>query len=227
MPAQTQETTETAVRVKYKKENTARYISHLDVIRLIQRALRRAGIEIYHTQGYNPHPHMVFALPLPIFFESVCEVMDMTIIGDITPKEIKEKLSSNLPAGIVVTDVTTPVMKLKEVAFAEYKIALEYDNKKAGELETMINGLIKRDKLEVEKNSKKGIIKVDVREYFDLCEFEFEDEKVLCHVTLPAGPMLNISPVLLITAIKNEALAPDMEHFRRLEIYNASKKPFE
>jgi radical SAM-linked protein len=87
-------------RLLFTKTGMAKYISHLDLMRTMQRALLRAGLEIKHTQGFNPHPHMVFALPLPVGCESLCELMDFELVKDVPADEIVPGLNRTLPEGI-------------------------------------------------------------------------------------------------------------------------------
>lgn len=215
-----------AVRVKYVKEGKARFISHLDVIRCMMRTFRRAKLSVAQTQGFSPRPHMVFALPLPIFYESDYEIMDIKLNDEPSLDEVKDKLNENLPESLRVVDVTIPKMQLKEASFAEYNVCLEYDNKSANELNEMIQEILNKETITIEKRSKKGPVKLDVKEYFNLCEFSFEDEKILIHVILPSGSTLNISPSHLITAIKDYGISPDMEHIRRIAVYNQNHELF-
>ncbi len=66
-------------RLLFSKTGRARYISHLDLMRTFQRVFLRAGIRLRHTEGFNPHPYMVFALPLPVGCESDCELLDFDL----------------------------------------------------------------------------------------------------------------------------------------------------
>ena len=76
------------VRVWFKKMGMSRFVSHLDLMRAMTRALRRADVPLWYTEGFNPHPYITFALPLSLGMESLCESMDMRIEGDSTNEEI-------------------------------------------------------------------------------------------------------------------------------------------
>ena len=76
------------VRLRFSKTGRLKYISHLDINRAMSRALKRAGIPLWYTEGFNPHPYMSFSLPLSLGVESLCESVDLRIIGEITNKEI-------------------------------------------------------------------------------------------------------------------------------------------
>lgn len=85
------------VRLRFSKTGRLKYISHLDINRAMSRALKRAGIPLWYTEGFNPHPYMSFSLPLSLGVESLCESVDLRITGEITNKEIKDRLNSVLP----------------------------------------------------------------------------------------------------------------------------------
>ena len=76
------------VRLRFSKTGRLKYISHLDINRAMSRALKRAGIPLWYTEGFNPHPYMSFSLPLSLGVESLCESVDLRITGEITNKEI-------------------------------------------------------------------------------------------------------------------------------------------
>ncbi|MGH2634098.1 MAG: TIGR03936 family radical SAM-associated protein, partial [Tepidiformaceae bacterium] len=63
-------------RVWFRKGERVRYISHLDVLRAWERAIRRTGLPLSYSQGFTPHPKIAFASPLPLGFIGECEVMD-------------------------------------------------------------------------------------------------------------------------------------------------------
>ena len=95
-----------AKRIKFTKTGRMQFISHLDLNRVMRTALIRAGIPIYYSEGFNPHPKMVFALPLSIGAESECELLDIKIIKEMPNDEIKERLSKELPCDMSVVNVT-------------------------------------------------------------------------------------------------------------------------
>ena len=67
------------IRLLYSKTGKAKYISHLDLMATMRRALLRAGIELKYSEGFNPHPYMSVALPLPVGCSSICELIDIGI----------------------------------------------------------------------------------------------------------------------------------------------------
>ena len=85
------------IRIKFKKYGSLMYVSHLDTAKTMQRIMLRAGIDIWYTEGFNPQPKIVFAVPLPVGVESECEFMDIKINSYMSCEEIASRLSANFP----------------------------------------------------------------------------------------------------------------------------------
>jgi len=88
--------------VKFSKEDRVKYISHLDMMRTFQRAIRRATLPVAFTQGFSPHPKMAFASALPVGLSSEGEYLDIIMESDIEPAEFDSRLNSALPSGIKI-----------------------------------------------------------------------------------------------------------------------------
>lgn len=88
------------LRALFEKTGTAVWISHLDLMRLFQRAFARANLPLKHTQGFNPRPSVSIALPLSVGLESVCELLDFEVEGNFTPEEITKRLNETLIDGV-------------------------------------------------------------------------------------------------------------------------------
>jgi len=87
---------------KFSKEDRVKYISHLDMMRTFQRAIRRATLPVAFTQGFSPHPKMAFASALPVGLSSEGEYLDIIMESDIEPAEFDSRLNSALPSGIKI-----------------------------------------------------------------------------------------------------------------------------
>ena len=121
-------------------------------------AMIRAGIPIWYTEGFNPHPKMVFTQPLPLFAESVCEYLDIKITEPMPFDEIKERLNGALAPELAVLDVYTPSEKFTEIFFADYEV-YGFDAVTPEMLEIALAGSI-----EIAKRTKSGAEKiVDIR----------------------------------------------------------------
>ena len=114
-----------SIRVTLAKKGRAKYLSHLDMQRCMMRAVRRAGIELWYTEGFNPHPYVTFALPLPLGVESEGEPVEIRLEGDATNEDVFRALSAVMPEGIEVVSVQDSTAKPNEIAFAQYQIVLQ------------------------------------------------------------------------------------------------------
>ena len=88
------------IRVKFERGEEIKYISHLDIVKAFERALRRSGVPAAYTQGFNPHPQMVFGLPLPVGVTSEAEYADFELEKKMSSEEFARTLNSCLPRGL-------------------------------------------------------------------------------------------------------------------------------
>ena len=189
------------IRVFYNKIGRSKYISHLDVNRCMQRALKRTHLDIWYTQGFNPHMYLTFPMPISLGFQSLCECMDFRINENISFDEIKERLNAVLPEGIEITSVSTPVMKPEKISKIEYGIILSSENVNSKKLNEDFNIFFSKNKIIVEKKTKKGITELDIKPHVQLMSTsELENGKIKIRALFTAGIMFNINPTLLINA---------------------------
>ena len=111
------------VRVFFEKTGMTKYISHLDLMRCMTRAIKRAAIPAWYTEGFNPHLFITFALPLTLGVESLCESMDIRLTEEMGFEEVKNRLNVNLPDGIRITNVAVPVYKANDIALQNIKLS--------------------------------------------------------------------------------------------------------
>lgn len=196
------------VRIWFNKTGMSRYISHLDLMRTMTRAIRRSKIPLWYTEGFNPHPYMTFSLPLSLGMESVCESMDIKIEGDITNEEILTSLKAVMPDGIDIRLVTEPVLDPKFIAFGKFDIRF-FGAENADSLKELISSMLSGTELIVQKLGKKGRKKVykdiNLMEYIKSTEITIEGDEVLLSVVLPAGSVTNVNPSLLADEILKRA----------------------
>ena len=117
-------------RILFEKTGNAVYISHLDLMRLFQRAFKRGGLNLKHTQGFSPRAMVSIALPLSVGVESVCEILDYELVGqdELSFEEIRDRLNRTMPSGVRVLEVYDSSRKPKELTHLDAAIRLEYDN---------------------------------------------------------------------------------------------------
>lgn len=217
------------VRIWFKKMGMSRYVSHLDLMRAMSRTLRRAKVPLWYTEGYNPHPYMTFALPLSLGMESLCESMDIRIEGESTNEDIFEMLKGSMPPGIDIISVDEPQYDPKHISFGEFDILFDCE-KKADNLKVLIEDMLSKDELIVQKLGKKGRNKVlkdiNLIEFIKSYSVSVFGERVKVTITLPAGSTTNVNPSLLAdeiqkqyddisyTIIRKKLMTEDMTTFR-------------
>lgn len=195
-----------SIRIFFEKKNMAKYISHLDLMRCFSRAVKRARLNIWYTEGYNPHAFMTFSLPLSLGTESFCESVDIRMLDETPLDEIKDRLNETLPPDIRITKVAEPVHKADEIAFAEFEIRLNTDNPE--KVKASVEEKISADEIIVEKKAKQGRKKitkpVDIKGNIHSYELETGEKYVLLKIIISAGTKTNINPSLLIDAVTAE-----------------------
>lgn len=191
------------VRVWFTKKDECKYISHLDLNRVMLRALHKSRIPIWHTEGFNVHPYATFPLPLSLGFEGERECMDIRLTEEFDFELIKSKLNESLPRGIRIYDVTEPEMKAKEIAFSVFKIKISSENLSPDEIFSNLNELFEKGEVIVEKKTKKkGFKEIDIKPYLDNFKIERNIGGAILYITLPAGSVTNINPLLIQKAIE-------------------------
>ena len=105
------------LRFRLRKDGELSYISHLDFVRTMTKALVRAKLPLWYTLGFNPIPKITFAAPLSVMMDSDCELMDVRMHTPTAPDKAKEMLSSVLPPHLEVLDVYVPKNKLSEIGY--------------------------------------------------------------------------------------------------------------
>ena len=194
-----------SVRLWFKKDGLAVYISHLDMNRCMTRAVRRAEIPLWYTEGFNPHPYMTFLMPLPLGQVGMREPLDIRIEGEISFGEIKKRLNSVMPEGIEIVDVAKPECKPNAIAAAEYEIVAEFGNE--GEAQGFASGVvsvIEGGILNAEKRSKRGIKTVNLCEMVRKFEAEAKGNEVFIKTILAAGNTVNLNADLLLNALLSQ-----------------------
>lgn len=185
------------VRVFWQKLGNASYISHLDTQRTVTRALIRSGLPVYYSQGFNPHPRLVFALPVSIYQEAYYDIFDFDISEMLPVSKIKEALSAAMPKDMPIIDVAYPQRKLKELCFASYRISLETDSS-AEEIRAAFDGAVV-----VEKKSKTKCENVDISPMIKQLSTEKNDGGIDILAVLSAAPDNYLNPKYLTEHISD------------------------
>jgi radical SAM-linked protein len=158
------------LRIRFSRGEAVKYISHLDLMRLWQRALLRAGISLAYSEGFNPHPKMSLAAPLAVGVTSEAELMDIMLVQPVSPHNFTAALGQQLPEGINISQVQPVALTLPslpaQVRFAEYEVDVATE-KKVKEVEAMIRSLLALDKLPWEHQRDTGPKRYDLRALVD------------------------------------------------------------
>lgn len=217
------------VRLRFSKTDRCKYISHLDINRCMSRALTRAKIPLWYTEGFNPHPYMSFSLPLSLGIESFAESMDIRIIDDITNNEIKKRMNEVLPDGIRVLEVYDDFRQDKDIAYSDYVFKIQFkDNETALK---KINAVLNSDEINAEKKVKKGKRKIfketNLKPLIQNFNSSIRGEEIVLNLRLMAGIEKNLNPTLLFdTIIKLIDMDFEWKSISRIAILDKDFKEF-
>ena len=212
-------------RLLFEKTGDSVWISHLDLMRVFQRAFRRAGLLLKHSQGFTPRAIVSIALPLSVGVESVCELLDYELVeGEATAELLNEKL----PAGIRVLEIVENGRKIKELTHLRAMIAMEYDRGIPENLVERLDAFYSQESLIIKKHSRKGETETNILPM--LCEKKIRsvDEHLVEMEVLVCAQNPSLNPQLLVNALELYApeMAPDHAVIKRLEIYDSEGKVF-
>ena len=216
-------------RLLFEKTGSAVWMSHLDLMRLMQRAFKRAGLPLTHTHGFNPRPSVSIALPLSVGVESVCELLDFDLEGALPPLEtIQTRLNAALVPGITVRQVYMDGRKIRDLALLRCRLGLEYDGGIPAGATDAIATLFARESLMVEKKSKNGIREQDIRPMIRELSVAQTGEKELRVEALITCQNPSLNPMQLYGAIVRylPEVAPDFCTCRREELYDEKETIF-
>ena len=217
-------------RALFSKTGQAVYISHLDLMRVFQRAFQRAGLPLTHGQGFNQRPFVSIALPMSLGMESRCELLSFQLEGDpVPPEEICRRLNEKLIQGVRVERVYEGGRKLKELTHLGCRLTLEYDRGIPAGAEEAVTALLEQDSLTVTKKGKSGQQELDIRPLYRVTGVRRETDRELSIQAVVCCQNPSLNPMLLIQAISRYAphLAPDFVRCRRETLYGKDGTVFE
>lgn len=215
-------------RALFEKAGNARYISHLDLMRVFQRAFKRAGLPLTHTQGFNPRPSVSIALPLSLGVESQCELLDFELESPYACAEIREKLNAALIDGVYIREVYEQGQKLKNLALLQSRLVLEYDRHISDDAEDVIQSLFSRPELIVEKKGKNGTTQQDIIPMLRRLSVKTLSDREVEITALHSCQNPSLNPMQLSAAITKylPGLSPDYVRCFREEIFDTNETIF-
>ena len=211
-------------RILFEKTGNAVFISHLDLMRLYQRAFKRAGLNLKHTQGFSPRAMVSIALPLSVGVQSCCEILDYELVDQELPfDEIKDRLNRALPAGVKVLEVYDSLRKPRDLTHLDVAIRLEYDNGVPEGTMDAIRELFARESVIVTKRGKNGSVDQDIIPMISNLDIQAISEQELELTARVCAQNPSLNPQQMVTAIENELpqCRPDFTRIFRREVFDS------
>ena len=195
-------------RVLFSKDDVLVFISHLDLNHAFIRALNRADVPLRYSEGFNPHPKLVFALPLSVGMAGENELLDIGVADEpVTAERLLALLREQMPPHVTVKAVYEPDKKFKDICAAQYRVVF-FRTGFADELKKLLSGEIK-----VVKKTKSGEKEIDIAPQVRESRVEESDGQTILSLTLDAGPDGYLNPELLVKAMRERALVSDDEPY--------------
>ena len=215
------------LRIKFEKTGTAKYISHLDLNRLFSRAIIRAGIKVAHSEGFNPHPKIVFSSGLALGIESFCELVDIKIIETIetevkpvTDGIIFNRLKDVFPPGINIKEVYTSDNAFKNIDKTRFYIFVKFvkpDGFGIGELDKLFEG-------DVFVEKKPGV-SINLKDYIYHMNISEEFEYIKIDAVVKTNQDMFLNPENIIKGINTRFTIEDY-FIQKREMYDKNYKIF-
>jgi len=215
-------------RIKFIKTGNVRFIGHLDLMSLFNMAIKRAGVPIAYSEGFNPHQLLSFALPLSLSYHSNGEYLDMALSEPFDCKKLVESLNAAMPDGINITKAARMSNDTKNsaciVSACDYSVVFPSELKISA---TTADGFIAQKEIIITKKTKKSLADVDIAP--DILAFNVESldghiKKI--HMRISAGPERSIRADSVIKALFAYAPLDYPEHeltYIREEMYSDAK----
>lgn len=215
-------------RLLFTKTGRAIYISHLDLMRTFQRVFLRAGVRLRHSEGFNPHPYMNFALPLSVGIESVCELLDFDLEDALDLDTLPALLNKTMPEGIRAEKAYQPTAKFADIAYIETEGRLVYDEGVPERTIEELTALFNKQELVIPKKTKKGWGNADIIPCIHRMSFTEKSRDTLNLSTIITAQNPSLNPDYLVAAIKAHlpTFTPDFAAFKRIEIYDGNHNIF-
>ena len=221
------------LRIQYVKKDNMKFLSHLEMVRFMERAFRRMELPLKFSQGFNPHPKISFAAPLAVGVSSEVEIVEVELTQSIDPVKFIEEHHKDVPEGLCFVrakEVSGTGKLMALVSASEYLVEVRFDEstKSAAdrnEKQELVNFLSK-DEIIIQKKTKKGKINnVNIRPFvMDAKNVLSEDDRSIYRLTVATGSNGNLKPEVLIQQLMKELnLVENAESYRvhRLQLFTS------
>ena len=196
--------------IKFTKESSIKFISHLDLMRTLQRVIRRANLPMEYSKGFNPHMAMSIAQPLSVGVYSDAEYMDIVLVEELNEEEIINKLNEKTASGIKFLTAKKVVTKEGEkkvpqtmalVDAARFTVKILCEDAKV--VEEKMQELEKKAEWTTIKKSKKGEKEVNLRTMIKEMKYWINDNELILNILVSSGSREHLSPDLVASYIKS------------------------
>ncbi|WP_066896752.1 TIGR03936 family radical SAM-associated protein [Clostridium nigeriense] len=215
--------------IKFTKESSIKFISHLDLMRTLQRVIRRADLPMEYSKGFNPHMAMSIAQPLSVGVYSDAEYMDIVLVEELSEEEIVNRLNSKTASGIKFLTAKKVINKEGEkkvpqtmalVDAARFTVKILCENAKI--VEEKMEELEKKAEWTTIKKSKKGEKEVNLRTMIKEMKYWINDNELILNILVSSGSREHLSPDLVASYIKSnieEIIEDAFIDIKREEMY--------
>jgi len=227
------------LRIAYTKIQDARYIAHLDLTRVFERAVRRAGIAMSYTEGFNQRPKISFGFALAVGTEGEREYVDIDIQRELDLGEVLGKIQEQLPPGIrllqgrALTHGAKPLMAVLNAASYRIRILMALPILPE-RLEEAVSLWLAREHVVFSRFTKKGPTEKDIRPWVKRLEGKIQGDEILFELEVEMGNSGSVRPEEVLASLRElENLPLDMEeiHIKRTGVHvsyqGANSSPFE
>jgi len=194
-------------RVQFAKQGYASFLSHLDILRIFERAFRRAQIKIAYSEGFNPRPKISFAQPLALGIQSVAEFFDVEVKGRLT-SEMIEQLNAFLPQGLKIVKahpIFEKVASLSEsIDLTEYEIIILEPVTSFASLDRKLRKLRRTNSIMMEKRVKGQVKQINARPFVE--DIKRRGNRIIVRLRTIDRRSLRIDDFAHLIFDKNEAI---------------------
>lgn len=193
------------LRLKFKKVGSLQYISHLDLVRTMSKIITRARLPLWYTEGFNPKPKMIFAAPLSIGTESVCEFLDIRLIDDIPAEEVKARLNANMTDEMQVIEAYYTEEKLTDLKWLAYSMDITTDGASKELADACQRALLAQSVMVTKKaKPREEAPTVDIRPLIKEINADYRNGVIHIDAVLSADASSFLNPEYVIKALKAE-----------------------
>ncbi len=206
------------LRLRFSKTGRAAYISHLDLIRTMQRVFSRAGVDLKYSEGFNPHAKISIILPLTVGTRSQCEYMDFALVSDWDLAKLPELLNPFMPEGIRALEVYEAPCRGAELRWLRIEGRMT-----GGRDAAFYNDFFAREEILATRRGKRGERVDNIAPAIGKAVFTDAPDGVRAELVLHAQePTLN--PDTMMAVLGEDA--PEYYIFTRMEAFREDMTPF-